>query len=162
ALGLGAGGMDEKQAARIADIAQAISEAERRAMAAERETTERLIAAYLADRVGAEFDARISGVTRSGLFVRLRETGADGFVPAATIGGDYYRHHEAAHALVGDRTGESYRLGDEVRVRLVEAIPTAGALRFEMLSEGKREAGGAGGLPRGRRFGRRRIRPRPR
>ncbi len=162
ALGLGAGGMDEKQAARIADIAQAISEAERRAMAAERETTERLIAAYLADRVGAEFDARISGVTRSGLFVRLRETGADGFVPAATIGGDYYRHHEGAHALVGDRTGESYRLGDEVRVRLVEAIPTAGALRFEMLSEGKREAGGAGGLPRGRRFGRRRIRPRPR
>ena len=58
-------------------------------MAAERETTDRLIAAFLADRVGAEFDARISGVTRAGLFVRLRETGADGFVPAATIGNDY-------------------------------------------------------------------------
>jgi ribonuclease R len=162
ALGFGAGGMDERQAARIADIAQAISEAERRAMAAERETTDRLIAAYLADRVGAEFDARISGVTRSGLFVRLRETGADGFVPAATIGGDFYRHIEGAHALVGDRTGESYRLGDEVRVRLVEAIPTAGALRFEMLSDGKREAGGAGRLPRGRRFSQRRARQRPR
>jgi ribonuclease R len=162
ALGFGAGGLEEKQAARIADIAQAISEAERRAMAAERETTDRLIAAYLADRVGADFDARISGVTRSGLFVRLRETGADGFVPAATIGNDYYRHHEVAHALVGDRTGETYRLGDVVRVRLVEAIPTAGALRFEMLSEGKRETGGAGRLPKGRRFNQRRVRPRPR
>ena len=154
AFGFGAGGLADEQAASLGEIAQAISDAERRAMAAERETTDRLIAAYLADRVGAEFDARISGVARAGLFVRLRDTGADGFVPAATIGSDYYRHHEDAHALVGDRTGESYRLGDDVRVRLVEAIPTAGALRFEMLSAGKREAGGAGRLPKGRRFSR--------
>ena len=152
ALGFGAGGLREEDAARLADIAQAISEAERRAMAAERETTDRLIAAHLADRVGAEFAARVSGVTRAGLFVRLADTGADGFVPAATIGGDYWRHHEDAHALVGDRTGVSYRLGDDVRVRLVEAIPTAGALRFEMLSEGTRHAGAAGKLPRGRRL----------
>jgi ribonuclease R len=101
--------------------------------------------------VGAEFAARISGVTRSGLFVRLRETGADGLVPAATIGDDYYRHHENAHALIGDRTGEAFRLGDEVRVRLVEAIPTAGALRFEMLSRGKREDGLAVRTGRGHR-----------
>ena len=121
-------------------------------MAAERETTDRLVAAFLADRVGAEFAARISGVTRSGLFVRLQETGADGFVPAATIGNDYYRHHEDAHALIGDRTGETYRLGDDVNVRLVEAIPTAGALRFEMLSEGKRA--GAGHVAQGRRAAR--------
>ena len=162
ALGFGAGGLDDAAAARLPEMAQAISEAERRAMAAERETTDRLIAAYLADRVGAEFDARISGVARAGLFVRLRETGADGFVPAATIGNDYYRHHEDAHALVGDRTGESYRLGDEVRVRLVEAIPTAGALRFEMLSPGNRQGGAAGRLPKGRRFNHGRTRPRGR
>ncbi len=141
ALGLGAGGIADEEAARLADIAQAISDTERRAMAAERETADRLIAGYLADRVGAEFAARISGVTRSGLFVRLSETGADGFVPAATIGDDYFRHDEDAHALIGDRTGETYRLGDDVRVRLVEAIPTAGALRFEMLSAGKRDGG---------------------
>ncbi len=153
ALGLGAGALVDEEAARLADIAQAISDAERRAMAAERETNDRLIAAFLAERVGAEFDARISGVTRSGLFVRLRETGADGFVPAATIGNDYWRHHEDSHALIGDRTGEAYRLGDTVRVKLVEAIPSAGALRFEMLSEGKRQGGAAGGLPKGRRFG---------
>ncbi|TMJ73856.1 MAG: ribonuclease R [Alphaproteobacteria bacterium] len=162
ALGLGAGALADEEAARLGDIAQAISDAERRAMAAERETTDRLIAAYLADRVGAEFDARISGVTRSGLFVRLLDTGADGFVPAATIGNDYYRHHEDSHALIGDRTGETYRLGDGVRVKLVEAIPTAGALRFEMLSEGKRQGSTAGALPKGRRFGRGHRRPRSR
>ncbi|MGE3067341.1 MAG: ribonuclease R [Hyphomicrobiaceae bacterium] len=140
ALKLGPGGMEDGEEASLSETAQSISQLERRAMAAERETTDRLIAAFLADRVGAEFDARVSGVTRSGLFVRLRETGADGFVPAATIGGDYYRHDETAHALIGDRTGETYRLGDDVRVRLVEAIPTAGALRFEMLSPGTRSS----------------------
>jgi ribonuclease R len=146
----GAGGLADDDAARLVEVAQAISDAERRAMAAERETADRLVSAFLADRVGAEFEARVSGVSRSGLFVRLRDTGADGFVPAATIGGDYWRHHEDSHALVGDRTGISFRLGDEVRVRLVEAIPTAGALRFEMLSEGRRHAGTAGKVPRGR------------
>jgi ribonuclease R len=138
ALGLGAGGMDKEETGRLAGVSKSISEAERRAMAAERETVDRLIAAHLADRVGATFAARIAGVTRSGLFVRLRETGADGFVPIATLGGDFYHHIEAAHALVGARTGEAYRLGDEVEVRLVEAIPSAGALRFEMLSQGRR------------------------
>jgi ribonuclease R len=141
ALGLGAGGIEDIERDRLKDTAQAISDTERRAMAAERETADRLIARFLADRVGAEFAGRVSGVTRSGLFVRLTDTGADGLVPAATIGDDYYRHHEDQHALIGDRTGEAYRLGDEVRVRLVEAIPTAGALRFEMLSPGKRQGG---------------------
>ena len=154
ALGLGAGALTDEETQRLSQIAQAISEAERRAMAAERETNDRLIAGYLADRVGAQFEARISGVTRSGLFVRLTETGADGFVPAATIGNDYWRYHEHQHALVGDRSGETYRLGDAVRVRLVEAIASAGALRFEMLSEGKRDGAVASSPARGRRFGR--------
>jgi ribonuclease R len=137
ALGLGAGGISDDQAGLLKDMAQAISDAERRAMAAERDTADRLIAGYLADRVGAEFTGRISGVIRSSLFVRLNDTGADGLVPAATLGNEYYRHDEGAHALIGDRTGQAYRLGDEVSVRLVEAIPSAGALRFEMLSPGR-------------------------
>ena len=120
-------------------------------MAAERETSDRLLAAFLADRVGAEFPARISGVTRSGLFVRLKETGADGFIPASTIGGgEFWRHDETAHALIGDRSGTGYRLGDDVEVRLVEAVPMAGAMRFEILSEAK-PVGGASG--RGRKSG---------
>ena len=151
ALRFGAGGLSREEEPQLAETARSISEAERRAMAAERDTTDRLISAFLADRVGAEFPARISGVTRSGLFVRLRETGADGFIPASTLGGEFWRHDETAHALVGDRTGSMYRLGDDAEVRLVEAIPSAGALRFEMLSDPQRRSGSIKGTARGAR-----------
>jgi ribonuclease R len=137
ALGMGNDGLSDTEMGELEEIARHISETERRAMAAERETADRLIAAYLADRIGAAFAARVSGLVRSGLFVRLVETGADGFVPASSIGREYYFHDEVRHALVGEDTGLAYRLGDPVEVRLVEAIPTAGALRFEMLSEGR-------------------------
>jgi len=137
ALGMGNDGLTESEIAELDQIASHISDTERRAMAAERETADRLIAAYLADRIGATFQARISGLVRTGLFVRLIETGADGFVPASSIGQEYFFHDEVRHALVGEDTGLAYRLGDPVEVRLVEAIPTAGALRFEMLSEGR-------------------------
>jgi ribonuclease R len=106
-------------------------------MAAERETVDRLIAHHLADRIGATFEGHVGGVTRSGLFVTLDDTGADGFVPAATLGQDYYRYREAEHALVGDATGETFALGDRITVRLVDAAPVAGALRFEVLSSGR-------------------------
>ncbi|MFN3854034.1 MAG: ribonuclease R [Phreatobacter sp.] len=137
ALGLGPDGLTDGQAAALAEIGAESSAAERRAMAAERETIDRLIAAHLADRVGDIFPARISGMTRSGLFVKLDETGADGFVPAASIGGDYFRYEEGQQALVGTRTGETWRLGDLVTVRLAEAAPVAGALRFELMSDGR-------------------------
>jgi ribonuclease R len=138
ALKLGADGLpgDTDQKA-LGEIAAQISATERRAMLAERETNDRLIAHFLADRVGASFDGRISGVTRAGLFVKLSGTGADGFVPARTIGDEYYRYDEKGHAMVGSRSGETYRLGDRVTVKLVEAAPVAGALRFELLSEGR-------------------------
>jgi ribonuclease R len=138
ALGFGQDGLPAELGRKeLTEISEQISQAERRAMAAERETIDRLIAFHLADHVGATFQGRISGVTRSGLFVKLADTGADGFVPAATIGADYYRHDESRHALVGERTGATYRLGDPVEVKLVEAAPVAGALRFELLSEGR-------------------------
>lgn len=124
---------------RLEETAELISQAERRAMAAERDTVDRLIASHLADRVGAEFAARIAGVTRAGLFVALDESGADGFVPAATLGDEYYAYDEATHALRGQETGNTYRLGDSVRVRLREVTPIAGGLRFEMLSTGRTE-----------------------
>ncbi|SFG34496.1 ribonuclease R [Methylobacterium gossipiicola] len=134
-------------------IGEQISAAERRAMAAERETIDRLIAHHLADRVGAEFTGQISGVTRAGLFIKLDETGADGFVPISTLGADFYRHDEARHALVGERSGETHRLGDRVEVRLVEAAAVAGALRFELLSDGQSRPtrGPAGGKARATR-----------
>ncbi|QZN99949.1 ribonuclease R [Chenggangzhangella methanolivorans] len=138
ALDLGSDGLpDAVSVEELNEIGTRISASERRAMAAERETIDRLIAHFLFDRVGATFTGRIAGVTRSGLFVKLDETGADGFVPVGTLGLDYFVHDEAARALVGSATGESYRLGDHVEVKLVEAAPVAGALRFEMLSEGR-------------------------
>jgi ribonuclease R len=121
----------------LGEVAAQISAAERRAMKAERETNDRLIAHFLADRIGATFEGHISGVTRAGLFVKLDDTGADGFVPARTIGQEYFRYEEHMHAMVGNRSGESHRLGDRVTVKLVEAAPVAGALRFELLSEGR-------------------------
>jgi ribonuclease R len=139
ALKLGNDGLpDSADLKTLAEISAQISATERRAMLAERETADRLIAHFLADRVGASFDGRISGVTRAGLFVKLRDTGADGFVPARTIGDEYFRYDEKGHAMVGSRSGETYRLGDPVTVKLVEAAPVAGALRFEILSEGRR------------------------
>jgi ribonuclease R len=137
ALKLGPGGLTDEQVAELDKVAEQISQAERRAMAAERETVDRLVAMHLASHVGASFTGRISGVTRAGLFVKLAETGADGFIPASTIGRDFYVYSEIQHALIGERTGESYRLGDTVEVRLVEAHPAAGALRFALVSEGR-------------------------
>ena len=138
ALGLGLPDMASKE---LGETAARISAAERRAMAAERETIDRLIAGFLSERIGEVFDARLSGVTRAGLFVRLAETGADGFVPASHLGDEFFSFDEAALAMVGTRTGTTYRLGDIVEVRLVEAAPVAGALRFEIV----------GGPARGRR-----------
>ncbi len=137
ALGLGEGALPETETPEsLAEISAQISATERRAMKAERETTDRLIAHFLADKIGARFQGRISGVTKVGLFVKLTETGADGLVPIRTLGSEYFNYDEARHALIGTRSGAMYRLGDVVDVRLVEAAPIAGALRFEMLSEG--------------------------
>jgi ribonuclease R len=137
ALKLGDDGLpDSATVASLAEIGAQISATERRAMLAERETADRLIANFLADKIGATFEGRISGVTRAGLFVKLRDTGADGFIPARTIGDDYFHFDERRHAMIGRRTHETYRLGDNVIVKLIEAAPVAGALRFELISEG--------------------------
>lgn len=137
ALGLGEGGLPPGIETELPEIAAEISVAERRAMAAERDTIDRLVAHWLADRVGATFNGRIAGVTRAGLFVKLDDTGADGFVPVSTIGAEYFVYDEARHAIIGRDTGLMHRLGDPVEVRLVEVAPLAGGLRFELLSEGR-------------------------
>jgi ribonuclease R len=143
ALKLGPDGLTEgTDTGALAEIAASISAAERRAMKAERETADRLIAHFLADRIGAIFDGHISGVTRAGLFVELDETGADGFVPARTIGDEYFRYNEASRAFVG--TSATHRVGDAVTVELVEAAPVAGALRFKLLRDDQAAARGAG------------------
>jgi ribonuclease R len=135
ALKLGTDGLSDYDLKMLKDTADHITQAERQAMAAERDATDRYVAAFLADRVGATFDGRITGVTRFGLFIRLAETGADGLAPIRNLGDEYFTHDDRAHALVGEKTGVRWRLGAPVSVKLLEATPITGGLLFEILSE---------------------------
>ncbi len=135
ALKLGLDGLSDQEMVRLQETAEHITAAERRAMSAERDATDRYVAAFLADRVGASFAGRVTGVTRFGLFIRLAETGADGLVPVSNLGDEYFVHDDRTHSLVGERSGARWRLGAVVEVRLKEATPLTGGLLFEMLSE---------------------------
>jgi ribonuclease R len=117
-------------------IAQHISATERRAQLAERDALERYLTAFLADRVGARFAGRVAGVTRFGLFVELDETGANGLIPASTLGHGRPRHDAERHVLAIGR--RAVRLGEQVEVELAEADRITGSLVFALLShEGK-------------------------
>ena len=151
ALGLGKDGITDVEIEELDDISKEISDLERKSMAAERDTIDRLISSHLAEHIGSRFHGRISGVTRSGLFVRLEDTGADGFIPVSTMDDDYYIFDEGQKKLFGERKNLSYSLGDQVEVLLVEAVPTAGAIRFEVISPGKKQQG-----PKPRKSGSRR------
>ena len=135
ALTLGEDGLTPREEERLEETAALISASERRAMAAERDTVDRLIAAHLSGRTGEIFDGRVTGVTKAGLFVQLPTYGADGFIPLSSLGNDYYIYDETARAVFGQRDGRGFRLGDPVEVRLVEVAPMAGSMRFEMMSE---------------------------
>ncbi len=127
-LALGEGGLLPGTV--LAETAAHVSLTERRATAAERDAFNRYTVMFLAAQVGATFAARISGVSRSGLFVTLPETGAEGIVPMGLLGEDYFMHDETHHCLVGRRTGQIYRLADSVTVVLHEADPLTGSLTF--------------------------------
>ncbi len=133
ALGFGEDGQTPEEAARLKETAEAISRTERRSMEAERDTVDRYVAAYMADREGAEFAGRINGIGRFGLFVKLDETGADGLVPISTLGHEYFRYDEDSQTLTGEKSGKVLALGMRARVRLVEAVPVTGGLIFELL-----------------------------
>ncbi|MEY4953111.1 MAG: hypothetical protein RL299_1535, partial [Pseudomonadota bacterium] len=109
----------------------AISDAERRAMSAERETTDRYVAAWLASRVGEVFECRITGVQRFGLFATIIALGGDGLVPVSVLGDERFFHDEKRHVLEGEQTGTKFVLGGRLRLRLAEANPLTGALKFE-------------------------------
>jgi len=133
-LKLGLGGLAPDEAARFPETAEHISATERRAALAEREAIDRYLAAYMADKVGATFAARISGVQRFGLFVTLAESGASGLVPMAALPDDYWLYEEATQSLSGRRTRMTYHLAQDVEVRLAEASPVTGGLLFQMVS----------------------------
>ncbi|MES1202754.1 MAG: ribonuclease R [Pseudomonadota bacterium] len=161
ALGFGKDGLTDAEMGKLEEIAEHISQTERRSMAAEREATERYIAGFLADRVGAEFEGRITGVTRFGAFVKLTETNADGLAPISRLP-ERFMHEEKEHALVSVQSGARYQLGQKVIVRLEEATPISGGLLFEILSPPLKAQAGwrkpRGGAPSEQRPFRRRRR----
>ena len=129
---LGDGGLPPGEDEHFEQIGEAISMLERRAMEAERETIDRYVAAFLADRVGQLVECRITGVQPFGFFATVEGLGGDGLVPAAILGREYFRFDEAARALVGDETGETFRQGQRLTLRLAAADPVSGSLRFEL------------------------------
>ena len=123
-------GLSDRDRASLQQVSDAISQTERRAMEAERDTIDRYVAAWLSGRVGEVFDTRITGVQAFGFFATIVGLGGDGLVPISTLGGEYFRHDEAAQALVGSDSGTTYASGDRLKLRLAEANPLTGALKF--------------------------------
>jgi ribonuclease R len=157
-LGLGkgpsAGALADEEAARFPDTAEHITQTERRAALAERDAVDRY-------RVGDMFDARISGVTRFGLFVTLEANGASGIVPLASLPDDRWQLDEAGHRMAGRSTGLTFSLGQGVEVQLASATPRTGGMVFRLMQGDPRAASprqGRGQGPRGRPMGPRRRR----
>ncbi len=139
-------GLAERDRTDLGRVSEAISTAERRAMAAERETIDRYVAAWLSARVGEVFDTRITGVQRFGLFATIIGLGGDGLVPVSTLGAERFSYDEKAQALEGEQSGIRYGMGDILRLRLAEANPLTGALKFE-----PEDSAGMAIEPRGKR-----------
>ena len=133
---LGEGGDANEDLEGLRAVGEHISDTERRAASAERDALDRYTTRFLADRIGATFAGRVSGVTRAGIFVRLDETGADGLVPMQALPDDWYDHDRVRHQLVGDRTGLTFAMSDPVIVRLTEADQATGRLNFDLVEGG--------------------------
>jgi len=156
-LGLGPDGLAEDESRHFEDTAEHITATERRAQLAERDAVDRYLAAFMVEKVGKIFAARISGVTRFGLFVTVADSGASGIVPTSSLPDDFWMHDERAQTLSGRRTRLTFHLGQEVEARLSEASPVTGGLVFHLL-QGTPDAparAGRGGRRMGRRPGKR-------
>ena len=134
--GWGKDGLTPEDEAMLAETAKAISDTERRSMLAERDTTDRYLAAFLNERVGAVMSGRISGIAKFGVFVKLDETGADGMIPLGSLGREYWVYNRDANSLTGDRSGRVISVGMPAMVRLAEAAPITGGLLLELLEVG--------------------------
>ena len=136
-------GLSPEDESMLDETAEHISQAERRSMMAERDTTDRYLSAYLKDRIGNEFEGRVAGIARFGMFVKLNETGADGLIPISSLGREYFRYDEKAGTLTGEDTGRTFAIGQRVEVKLLEAVPVTGGLLFELIAaEGVKVAPG--------------------
>jgi ribonuclease R len=129
---LGEGGLTDEEAAAMEVTGELISNLERRAMIAERETMDRYVAAFLSEKVGELLACRITGVQPFGFFATVEQLGGDGLVPAATLGREYFRYDEASQTLIGEDSEMTFAPGQRLTLRLAEANPVSGGLRFEL------------------------------
>jgi len=159
AYGLGDGALTRAESEQMVQLGERISQAERRAMEAERETVDRYVAAYLSTRVGEILPTRITGVQPFGFFATVEDLGGDGLVPVSTLGIERFRYDEASRALIGEDSGETYRIGQQIPLRLVEANPVSASLRFELPEGANHMPFRRGGDRRDRRPTGRRGRP---
>lgn len=136
-LNLGDDGLTDAAIKKLEDTAAHISGTERRSAMAERDVVDRFTTLFMADKVGATFPARISGVARFGLFARLNETGADGIIPFNALPRDFYEYDEKSQSMIGQRQGRTYRLGQTVTVKLDKADPLTGSMSFSIIDEVK-------------------------
>lgn len=143
-------GLSPQEIENLETTAKHISDTERRSMMAERDTTDRYLASYLSERIGAEFPARIAGIAKFGVFARLEETGADGLIPVRTLGREYFRYDPDNQTLTGEETGITLGLGVPVTVRLSEATPVTGGLILELLTVDGKAMPKSSGNRRGR------------
>nr|WP_167628446.1 ribonuclease R [Listeria valentina] len=126
----------EKRAEQLPEIAEHSSKMERRAVDAERETDELKKTEFMVDKVGEKFQGIISSVTNFGLFIELPNT-IEGLVHVSAMKGDYYQFHQNLLAMIGERTGKAYRIGDEVEVEVAKVDVDGREIDFKLLSEGK-------------------------
>ena len=146
-------GLSDKDRKSLQEVSDAISQTERRAMEAERDTIDRYVAAWLSGRVGETFDTRITGVQGFGFFATIVGLGGDGLVPISTLGGEYFRHDEAAQALIGETTGTTYTAGDRLKLKLAESNPLTGGLKFVLPDRDTGAIEARGGRPQDRKHG---------
>jgi ribonuclease R len=117
---------------KLPEIATHSSERERRAVDAERETDDLKKAEYMEDKIGQEFDGMVNGVTNFGLFVELPNT-IEGLVHVSYLTDDYYRYDERHYAMIGERTGNVFRIGDEIRIRVMNVNVDERSIDFEIV-----------------------------
>jgi len=134
--------MSPGNAQKLDVIAEAISRTERRAMEAERETVDRYVAAYLSEQIGQIVETRITGVQNFGFFATVEAIGGDGLVPVSTLGDGYFTYDEGAQSLTSEDGETVYRPGMRLELRLAEANPVSGSLRFELPDGGGSGRGG--------------------
>lgn len=124
--------------AKMEQLGEHVSMTERRADDATRDVMAWLKCEFLSDHVGEEYDGVIAAVVPFGFFVQLSGVYIEGLVHVSTLNGDYFHHDPAKHRLIGERTAISFRLGDELRVRVVRVGMEDRKIDLELVSEPKR------------------------